>query len=184
MVIHKVTQPSLTNTEDLELGTKFTNEVLSVNSEVSLRDLKKRILEADRLRTIEKSDGHPSLFYVLCIANENKWMKFWDVALEHGYDGTKASMSILKLLCLTVFSDRNCPMHDCPYIVPQDMPLCEHFMECHTDFDPLNERVGSFGYFLADSSKIFLHLHDGRVILFQKRANNVIAGPSILKSGL
>ena len=120
---------------DSILGTKFTNEVLSVNSEVSLRDLKKRILEADRLRTIEKSDGHPSLFYVLRIAKENKWMKFWDVALEHGYDGTKASLSILKLLCLTVFSDRNCPMHDCPYIVPQDMPLCEHFMGCHTDFD-------------------------------------------------
>ena len=120
---------------DSILGTKFTNEVLSVNSEVSLRDLKKRILEADRLRTIEKSDGHPSLFYVLRIAKENNWMKFWDVALEHGYDGTKASLSILKLLCLTVFSDRNCPMHDCPYIVPQDMPLCEHFMGCHTDFD-------------------------------------------------
>ena len=88
-----------------------------------------------RLRTIETCDGRPSLFYVLHIAKENKWMKFWDVALEHGYDGTKSSMSILKLLCLTVFSDRNCPMHDCPYIVPQDMPLCEHFMECHTDFD-------------------------------------------------
>ena len=54
---------------DSILGTKFTNEVLSVNSEVSLRDLKKRILEADRLRTIEKSDGHPSLFYVLRIAS-------------------------------------------------------------------------------------------------------------------
>ena len=57
---------------------------------------------------------------------------FWDVALDHGHDGTKASMAILKLLCLTFFSDRCCPIHDCSYIIP---PLCEHFMESHTLFN-------------------------------------------------
>ena len=100
---------------------------------LSLRDLKKRVLEADRLKTIEKSGNHPSLTYVLRVAKENMWIKFWDVALDHGYDGTKASTALLKLLCLTVFRDRHCPMPDCVHIVPENMPLCEHFMECHCD---------------------------------------------------
>ena len=115
---------------DSILGTQCTNEVLN-NPKLSLRDLKKRVLEADRLKTIEKSGNHPSLTYVLRVAKENMWIKFWDVALDHGYDGTKASTALLKLLCLTVFRDRHCPMPDCVHIVPENMPLCEHFMECH-----------------------------------------------------
>ena len=85
------------------------------------------------LKTIEKSGNHPSLTYVLRVAKENMWIKFWDVALDHGYDGTKASTALLKLLCLTVFRDRHCPMPDCVHIVPENMPLCGHFMECHCD---------------------------------------------------
>ena len=119
---------------DSILDTQFTNEVLN-NPELSLRDLKKRILEADRLRIVEKSENHPSLSYILHIAKKNKWLKFWDVALEYGYDGSKSSMAILKSLCLTVFSDRCCPIHNCAHTVPQDTPLCQHFFECHTDFD-------------------------------------------------
>ena len=97
---------------DSILGTQCTNEVLN-NPKLSLRDLKKRVLEADRLKTIEKSGNHPSLTYVLRVAKENMWIKFWDVALDHGYDGTKASTALLKLLCLTVFRDRHCRL--CAY---------------------------------------------------------------------
>ena len=42
-------------------------------------------------------------------ARENKWLKFWDVALEYGYDESKSSLAILKSLCLTVFSDLTLP---------------------------------------------------------------------------
>ena len=119
---------------DSILDTQFTNEVLN-NPELSLRDLKKRILEADRLRIVENSENHPSLSYILHIAKKNQWLKFWDVALEYGYDGSKSSMAILKSLCLTVFSDRRCPIHNCAHTVPPDTPLCQHFFECHTDFD-------------------------------------------------
>ena len=116
---------------DSILCTDFTNEVLG-SHELSLKDLKKRILEADRQQIIQKSANHPSLSYVLRVARENMWMKFWEVALDHGPDGTKVSMAILKLLCLTLFSDRCCPIHDCSYIIPPNSPLCEHFMESHT----------------------------------------------------
>ena len=58
----------------------FTNEVLS-QSELSLRDLKERILKADRIKSLDASENHPSLKFALRIAKENAWMKFWDAAL-------------------------------------------------------------------------------------------------------
>ena len=70
----------------------------------------------------------------LCVAKENLWLNSqWDVALEHGLDG---SMALLKPLSLTLFRDRQCPMSNCAHTVPQDSPLCEHLFECHTDLDP------------------------------------------------
>ena len=116
---------------DSFLEIQFTNEVLN-NPELSLRDLKKRILEADLIKIVEKSENHLSLSYILHIAKENRWLKFWDVALEYG---SISSMAIQKSLCLTVFSDGRCPIHNCAHTVPQDTPLCQHFFECHTDFD-------------------------------------------------
>ena len=111
---------------DSILDIQFINEVLN-NPVLFLRDLKKRIIEADRLKIMEKSENPPSLFHIFCIARKNKWLKFWDVALECGYDGSKSSLAILKSLCLTVFSDRHCPMQNCTYTVPQGVPLCQHF---------------------------------------------------------
>ena len=43
------------------------------------------------------SENHPSLQYALMAARENVWLCFWDVALDHGVDGTKSSLSALKL---------------------------------------------------------------------------------------
>ena len=117
---------------EANLGTEFTNEVLS-QSELSLRDLKKRILKADRIKSLDASENHPSLKFALYIAKENAWMKFWDAALEHGPDGTRSSLSLLKPLSLTVFRDRICPASNCSYIVPEKSSLCGHFLQCHTD---------------------------------------------------
>ena len=112
---------------EAKLGTEFTNEVLS-QSELSLRDLKKRILKADRIKSLDASENHPSLKFALYIAKENAWMKFWDAALEHGPDGTRSSLSLFKLLSLTVFRDRICPASNCSYIVPEKSSLCGHFL--------------------------------------------------------
>ena len=56
-----------------------------------------------------------------------------DIALDHGSNGTRAGLAILKLLSLTMFSDRRCPVDDCQHIVPEETPFCAHFTECHTD---------------------------------------------------
>ena len=56
-----------------------------------------------------------------------------DNALEHGVSGTKSALSALKLLSLTVFSDRICPVDECDYILLENTPLCTHFMHIHTN---------------------------------------------------
>ena len=62
-------------------------------------------------------------------------MRLWDTVLDHGVNATRAGIAILKLLSLTVFSDRRCTVDDCEYIVPEGTPLCVHFTECHTTLE-------------------------------------------------
>ena len=120
---------------DSVLGSEFTDEVLN-EPNLCLRNLKKHVIDADRKRVEEKSKDHPSLLYILRVAKENLWLKFWDVALEHGLDVSKSSMALLKVLSLTFCRDRQCPVSNCVHTVPQDSPLCEHLFECHTDVHP------------------------------------------------
>ena len=53
-----------------KLGTEFTGEVL-YQPHLSLRDLKKRILHVDKIKTFAASENHPSLQFVLNVAREN-----------------------------------------------------------------------------------------------------------------
>ena len=46
------------------LGTQCTNEILN-NPGLPLRDIKRRVLQADHLKMIEKTGNHPSLTYVI-----------------------------------------------------------------------------------------------------------------------
>ena len=98
---------------------------LVVSSEAGLRGLTMRKHHG---LGFDASENHPSLKFAY-IAKENAWMKFWDTALEHG---TRSSLSLLKLLSLTVFRDRICPASNCSYIVPEKSSLCGHFLQCHT----------------------------------------------------
>ena len=69
---------------DSVIGAEFTEDILT-QPDLLLRSLKERILKADKLIIFEDS---ASLKYVLKIAKENAWMKYWDTALKHGIDGT------------------------------------------------------------------------------------------------
>ena len=103
------------------------------------------------------SENHPSLQFAFNIAKENAWMKFQDVAIKHGLKGTSLS---LKLLCLTVFGDRNSPASDSPYIIPETCPLCKHFLQCHTDLPSeitLNDLTNCIISTITDS-KQFLNI--------------------------
>ena len=60
-------------------------------------------------------------------------MKLWDTALDHGVNGTNSALNALKLLSMTLFEDRICPVTECDYVVPQNTPLCAHFIQNHTN---------------------------------------------------
>ena len=104
---------------------------LLVDPSTSIRDLKRQIITADYTRTLNMSEQHVSLEYVLKVANGGSWMRFWDNALEHGPEGTKASLAILNILSKSVFSDRACPIDNCSFVVPRDTPLCDHLLSTH-----------------------------------------------------
>ena len=57
----------------------------------------------------------------------------WDEALDRGPMDTLASLSILKLLCKTVFADRKCPVELCNETIPSGHALNDHFLTQHTD---------------------------------------------------
>ena len=57
------------------------------------------------------------------------------MALDHGPGGTTALLSILKLICKPVFSDKVYPMDECNYAMPSDCALCEHFLTQHTNLN-------------------------------------------------
>ena len=118
--------------EKLDSNSNFTDEVLS-QSPVQIRDLKKRILGHDRERTLIFSEKHPSLQHPLSIAKQKAWMKFWDTALDHGVNATNSALNALKLLSMTLFEDRICPVTECDNAVPQNTPLCAHFIQNHTN---------------------------------------------------
>ena len=63
------------------------------------------------------------------------WLKVWDAALDHGPSGTIAVLTILNLLCKTVFADRKCNVPECDFVIPPNTACCEHFLTQHTDMN-------------------------------------------------
>ena len=70
------------------------------------------------------------------VAKQKAWMSFWDAALEHGVDGSRTALATLKLLCMSVFNERACPVKDCTYVVPDHTPACHHFITDHSNLPP------------------------------------------------
>ena len=42
-------------------------------------------------------------------------------------------LAVLKLLCMTVFSDRKCPESECDKVIEEKTPVCEHFIAKHSN---------------------------------------------------
>ena len=117
---------------ELPYSSNFTSEILT-NPTICMRSLKKRVIQIDRTLQLNQAKDHPSQSIVAQVVGSVGWMKVWDAALDRGPGGTVASLSVLKLLCKTVFADRKCPVEPCNIVVPPDCALCEHFLAQHTD---------------------------------------------------
>ena len=113
---------------------KFTNEVLT-NPDVVMRSLKEQIIKADCSLLLSEAKTHPSQSIVAEVTSHMGWLKVWDTALDHGPSGTIAVLSILKLLCKTVFADRKCNVEGCDFVVPPNATCYEHLLTQHTDLN-------------------------------------------------
>ena len=103
---------------ELPYSPNFTSEILT-NPIICMRSLKKRVVQIDCTLQL----NHPSQSIVAQVAGSVGWMKVWDAALDRGPGGTVASLSVLKLLCKTVFADRKCPVEPCNFVIPPDCAL-------------------------------------------------------------
>ena len=72
---------------DSILGTQCTNEVLN-NPELSLRDIKRRVLQADHLKMIEKTGNHPSLTLTMGMTEPNFVNGSPEITLSHCFLGS------------------------------------------------------------------------------------------------
>ena len=55
------------------------------------------------------------------------------MSLDHAENGTRAALTILKLLNMTVFGDRKCPVTECDEEIAEGTPACNHFITEHLD---------------------------------------------------
>ena len=111
---------------------KFPEDVLT-NPDMVMRSLKEDIIKADHSLLLSEAKTHPSQSTVAEVASNIGWLKVWDAALDHGSSGTIAVLSVLKLLCKTVFADRKCNVAECDFIVPLNTAYCEHHLTKHKD---------------------------------------------------
>jgi len=59
------------------------------------------------------------------------WLRVWDLALDHGPNGTSYALAMLKLLGLQSFSG-NCPFSSREYNLGKEH-LGSHFLSIHTE---------------------------------------------------
>ena len=87
---------------ELPFGSNFTDHALSIVEQCSIRELKEKILQADKQYTMSHAEDHQSLKFVSQVYT---WMRVWDFALDFGEDGTTATV--------TLFIFKKNPMQDC-----------------------------------------------------------------------
>ena len=114
---------------ELLYTSNFIDEILS-NLVYSIKSPKKWVIEADHTFLLEQSKNHQFQKLITRVAESGGWMKFWDTALDNGPKGTISSLSILKLLCKTVFTGQICPVELCDFIVPLDCALVLWSLAC------------------------------------------------------
>ena len=83
--------------------TDFTGEILT--SPVSWRQMQERILSADKELRLEDSNIHQSLKHLSTIHSELSWLKIWDMALDHGVQGTRNALCLFNSLCRPLFGN-------------------------------------------------------------------------------
>ena len=118
-------------------------EKLILTSPVSWRQMQERILSADKELQLEHSNIHQSLKHLSTIHSELSWLKIWDMALDHGIQGTRNALCLFNTLSRPLFGNRLCP--HCETSVLEDLTYLEHLICDHQELGlgPVEEMYSS-----------------------------------------
>ena len=82
------------------------------NNSQGLRGIKKLILESDWKACLSEASQHQSTSLAAKIATHTTWPKLWDIALDHGTQGTAALQALYHTLTRPSFGQKPCPFCD------------------------------------------------------------------------
>ena len=130
----------------------LTNKVVSsdLSDFGSLRGIKEHILKQDHLKTLAEASSHRSTSLAAKVASEVNWLKLWDLALDHGIQGTSALQALYRTLTTPSFGPSSCP-HCTENFA---LPYFDHFISSHSAL-PNSDLV--LNLLCSESPDIFIH---------------------------
>ena len=90
------------------------------NAKASFNNLKKTILECDKILISQDVNNHQSV----SLAKKVNWLRVWESARDKGQFWTKIAQSFYKVLTTPLFQDRQCWL--CNNVLPPDMGFIAH----------------------------------------------------------
>ena len=107
---------------DSRLGSDATACILNDpdNAKASFKNLKKTILECDKILISQDVNNHQSV----SLAKKVNWLRVWESARDKGQFWTKIAQSFYKVLTTPLFQDRQCWL--CNNVLPPDMGFIAH----------------------------------------------------------
>ena len=116
--------------ENVKVGCDgMTQDVLDNNS-VNVRGRTKLIVEIDWEKCLCDAKNHQSTQIVAEIASSTSWLKLWDMALDHGQQGTLSLQALFRELSRPCFGSTPCLRCD---ITSLEEQYFYHFISSHSN---------------------------------------------------
>ena len=102
-------------------------EVLDGNS-VCGRGMTRLIVKTDWGKCLRDAQNHQSTALAAEIASSTSWLKLWDMALDHGHQGTVSLQALFRELTRPAFGSKPCHRCDIDHL---HEPYFNHFISSH-----------------------------------------------------
>ena len=121
-----------------------------LNSQSSLREKKREILQTDWDSCITEASDHCSTAIAAQIAVNVSWVRLWDMALDYGPRGTECLQALYQELTIPQFRKGICHLCDTPF----NGPYFHHFTLTHTCLSDPEQIISSLS---CSDSDIFMY---------------------------
>ena len=89
------------------------------------------LLKSDFEALLSSASNHPSAKLVTTVAETTSWCQLWDIALDHGVQGTHSMQTLLKELSCRTFERFSC--RSCGVSLSKDSLWFDHICTNHPD---------------------------------------------------